>query len=81
MKRKIITLIMCICFACLCTSCENTKNEEKVINMFCETHYINTTESWSINSHNGYKAIYTFKDYDASTDTYTIIIQFKKLTY
>ena len=61
------------------TSCDTVDDKEKIINVSCETHYINTTESWSINTHNGYRAIDFNKDYDKDNDTYTVTLVFTKL--
>ena len=78
-KKRIITLAACILIAITLVACDHTNNEEKIINVFCDTGYINTTETWTVNSHNGYKAIYTNKEYDDETDTYTVTIKFSKL--
>lgn len=78
-KKRLMLLLVCLLMVMMLTACDHTNSEEKIINVFCETHYINTTESWHVNSHNGYKAIYTNKEYDDLTDTYTVTIQFRKL--
>lgn len=70
---------MCVLLMFSLVACDNTEDKDKIINVICETHYVNTTESWSIHSHNGYKAIYTNKKYDEETDTYTVTIQFRRL--
>lgn len=79
MNKKIITLIVCILMTAMLVACDNTNDEEKIVSVFCDTGYINTTETWAINSHNGYKAIYTNKEYDEETDTYTVTIKFTRL--
>lgn len=79
MKKKLIALIICMLMAVTLVACDNTDDEEKIINVICDTGYINTTETWTVNSHNGYKAIYTNKEYDDETDTYTVTIKFSKL--
>ena len=78
MKKKIIMLLMCILLIVSLTACDTTKDEEKIINIVNETHYINTTESWSVMSHNGYKGYYVDEKYDEENDEYTVIIKFKK---
>ena len=77
--KKLIILICSLCIVLSFTGCDNTNDPEKIINVGCETHYINTTESWYVNSHNGYKAIEATEDYNEETDTYTVVIKFKKL--
>lgn len=79
MKKKLIALIICMLMTVTLVACDNTDDEEKIINVLCDTGYINTTETWTVNSHNGYKAIYTNKEYDEETDTYTVTIKFGKL--
>lgn len=78
MKKKIAMLLMCILLMVSLTACDTTKDEEKIINIVNETHYINTTESWSVMSHNGYKGYYVDKTYDEENDEYTVVIKFKK---
>lgn len=65
---------MCICL----TGCDTTDDKDKIINIVNETHYINTTESWSVKSHNGYKGCYVDKTYNEENDVYTVTIKFKK---
>lgn len=79
MKKKIIAMIVCMLMIITLVACDHTNDKEKIINVLCDTEYINTTETWTVNSHNGYKAIYTNKEYDEKTDTYTVTIKFSKL--
>ena len=78
MKKKITLFLglMCIC-SCL-VGCDTTDDKDKIINIVNETQYINTTESWNVMSHNGYKGYYVDKTYDEENDEYTVIIKFKK---
>ena len=62
----------------LLVGCDTTEDKDKIINIVNETHYINTTESWNVMSHNGYKGYYVDETYDEETDEYTVIIKFKK---
>ena len=77
--KKTIFSTLCVLLTIGLTGCDNTNDKSKIINVVCETQYVNTTETWSINSHNGYKAIYTNKAYDEETDIYTVTIKFGRL--
>lgn len=60
--------------------CDTTDDPDRVINIFCDRGYINTTESWSVNSHNDYRAYEVTEDYDEEADEYTVVLKFKKVT-
>ena len=60
-------------------SCDNESDPERIINMSCHRHYLNTTETWSVNSNNGYRAYYVSEEYNEEVDEYTVILRFKKV--
>ena len=78
MKR--ISILLCFLFVVLSfTGCDTTDDPDKVINIGCYRHYVGTTESWYVNSHNDYRAFEVNEEYDKETDTYTVVLKFKKL--
>lgn len=73
-KISIMAIMLLLLFSL--TACDTTDDPEKVIDVICETHYVNTTESWTVMSHNGYKAIEFTKKYDKEKDVYTVTLKF-----
>lgn len=74
MKKLFLILLISL----FLVGCDTTDDKEKIINIINETRYINTTETWTVNSHNGYKGCYVDETYDEESDEYTVIIKFKK---
>lgn len=58
---------------------DNESDPERIINMSCNRHYLNTTESWYVNSNNGYRAYDVSEEYNEEADEYTVILRFKKV--
>lgn len=76
MKKRILILLFVMLAMFNLTGCDNTDDKEKIINITCWSHYFNTTETWDIDTHNGYKAMEVDKQYDKESDTYTITFVF-----
>lgn len=78
MKKRLILLLTTLLLLFNITGCDYEDDPERIINIHCESHYINTTESWSVNTHNGYKATNVSKKYDEKADVYTVTFTFKR---
>lgn len=75
MKKLFLMLLISL----FLVGCDTTDDEEKIINIVCEDHYVNVTESWSVMSHNGYKGYDVVETYDEEIDEYTVVIKFKRI--
>ena len=52
----------------------NSNHAEKV-SVDCDTYYIDTTETWTVNTFDGYKVTSMEKVHDEETDTYTVTLK------
>lgn len=77
--KKLLVLLGILALVFTMFGCDTTNDATKEIDIYCESHYINTTESWSVNTRNGYKAIKATKEYDEDEDIYTVTLTFGKV--
>ena len=77
-KNSIIIFAILIASTSL-MSCDHESDPERIINIGCDRHYLNTTESWYVNSNNGYRAYDVSEEYNEEVDEYTVILKFKKV--
>lgn len=75
MKKKILLLLV-LTLSIGLTACDKRKDYDIYIS---QQGYVNTSDSWSVDSFNDFICVGTDKQFDEDTQEYTVTLKFKKI--